>query len=77
MYISLIIQRLQNKFYRTYEQFFMDADLIHINAKTYNGEGHDITKLAKKLSEFMKNEAKKLVNSIEDSKRRKYEENKH
>jgi len=35
-----------------------------------------LTKDSKKLADYVKNETKKIVNYIEDSKRRKYEENK-
>lgn len=77
MYLNLINQRLTNGYYRSYEQFFIDLEQIHLNAKLYNGEDHPLTKDSKKLSDFVKNEAKKIINYLEDSKRRRYEENKN
>jgi hypothetical protein len=42
MWFGLIMQRLENDYYRSPRQLTADIDLIVINAESYNGKKHDI-----------------------------------
>ncbi|CDW76602.1 UNKNOWN [Stylonychia lemnae] len=77
MYISLVLERLLNKYYRTQEQLFNDLELISFNARIYNGEDNPLFKDAKKMVEGIKSEIRKsIILHSEDTKQQKIEEQK-
>ena len=61
MWLDLIYQRLQNKFYRSNRQMLADLNLIAVNAAAYNGEKHEVALDAKELVRRIKSELHKLI----------------
>ena len=58
MWLNLVIERLQNKYYRSIEQLYADLDMIPQCSLIYNGGEDDLTHKAKLMVEKLKKEIK-------------------
>ena len=61
MWFDLLMQRLQNKYYRSSRAFFEDLQLIATNAAAYNGEKHEVAVDALELVRKCKFDAQRFI----------------
>lgn len=66
MFLDLILERLQGRYYINQEQLFNDLDLINYNAVLYNGPDHELARVSKKIGEELRMELRRNMNSVGD-----------
>lgn len=66
MWFDLVLQRVNNKYYRSCRQFYADLDQIVLNAQIFNGANHDVAIDAAEIVKRFKQESIKHIDLAMD-----------
>ena len=77
MWLSLVQERLQNKYYRSQDQLWQDLNIIAECSQTYNGADDELTLKAMAFVDKLKKELRQFITNRKDKiypkKKKEYE----